>query len=165
MTLDQTRPEDMPEAEDLSLDRKLLAPPTKAVKRLGRPPKHGAYSGADMMPLTVRKRDEIVAVLRGNQVAVGPTDLPYVEMLARALAKVELFDRYMAVNGVFEPDPENPGRMIPAMVLKVYFTAMNTAARMCDQLGLTPKSRIALGIGMIQAEDLAGKMRDVREDD
>lgn len=150
------------EAEVVDSGSSLLPTPTKVKNKGGRPPKSGAYSGAQLVPLMSAKQKEITAILRGNQVAIGPSDSVAVGLLARALAHIEIIDRYLAVNGFFECDVET-GKTVPAPVLKLYYVAVNSAARQCDTLGLTPKSRLALGMGMIQAEDLAGKMAKERE--
>jgi hypothetical protein len=84
-----------------------------------------------------------------------------VTTLARAWAKIELFDRFFAACGMF--DEENKAR---AGDLKVYLAALNTVARMCDMMGLTPTSRVRLGLGMIQAQkDLGSMMSETSEED
>lgn len=124
----------------------------------GRPPKHGAYSGKELIPLTESKVELINRLLTGNVPVVGPTDQVAVELLARNLAKIEVIDRYLQVNGLFA-DKEGT----PRSVLRIYWQAMNAAARMCDALGLTPSARIRLGLAVAHAGDLASQMAAAKE--
>jgi hypothetical protein len=125
----------------------------------GRPPKHGAFSGVELALILPVKRDEIVSVLTGEQVIIGKTDMPAVNLLAGCLAKIELLDRFFMSYGIF--DEENKIREGP---YKMYLAALNAAVRMLAQLGMTPDARIKLGIGMIQAKkDLATMMSDDTE--
>jgi len=127
----------------------------------GRPPKHGAYSGSELVPVAMMKEKEIREVMTGAKIAVGRADVIIVGTLARALAKLELLDRFFAACGMF--DEENKLR---AGDLKVYLAALNATARLCDMLGLTPQSRVRLGIGLIQAnKDLASMMSETEEED
>lgn len=133
----------------------------KPKRPVGRPPKHGAYSGAELAILTPVKKDEIIQVLTGAKVMLGPADIVPVQMLAGCLAKMELIDRFFAACGVFN---EEGG--IRSNEFKVYLAAMNSATRLCSQLGMTPDSRIKLGIGMIQAnKDLASMMSEAAEEE
>ena len=147
--------------EEVLSNTGLMPMPPEGKPRIGRPPKSGAYSGSALLPLMNEKKAEILEVLRGHKVAIGPTDTVAVGLLARALAHIELIDRYLATTGFFETDAET-GKMVPAPVLRLYYVALNSASRQCDALGLTPKSRIALGMVLMQAEDLAGRMSDER---
>ena len=132
----------------------------KPKRPVGRPPKHGAFTGSELAILSPVKRDEIVSVLTGAKVSVGPADMIAVSMLAGCLSKMELIDRFFAACGVFDED--NAIRQGP---FKVYLAAMNAATRLCAQLGMTPDSRIKLGIGMLQAnKDLASMMVDATEE-
>jgi len=135
-----------------------LAKPKRPV---GRPPKHGAFSGSELVPIARAKASEIIEVLTGDKVAIGNTDRVIIGLLAGNLAKITLLDRYFASVGIF--DEENKVR---ASELKIYYAALNSAARTCDQLGMTPQSRVRLGISMIQAKrDLATMMDDAARRD
>lgn len=126
----------------------------------GRPPKHGAFSGAELAIITPMKEHEIREVLTGAKVIVGKGDSVVILSLARVLAKVELMDRFFAACGLF--DDENKLRQGD---MKVYLAAINAAGRLCDMLGLTPQSRVRLGIGLIQAQkDLGSLMSESEED-
>lgn len=126
----------------------------------GRPPKHGAFCGAELAPVADLKEQEIREILEGQKVALSRADSIPVTMLARTLAKMELLDRFFISEGLFDAEQK-----IRQGDLKIYLAAMNSAARLCDMLGLTPQSRLRLGIGMIQAKkDLAQMMADTPQD-
>lgn len=127
--------------------------------RDGRPPKHGAYSGKELIPITREKTDLIRGLLTGEVTAIGPTDAITVELLARNLAKIELIDRWLQVHGLFS-DKEGT----PQPVLRIYYQAVNAASRLCESLGLTPGSRVRLGLTSAQAQDLAARMQGVGKD-
>ena len=137
---------------------------TGMVKRgPGRPPKHGAYSGNVLIPITNEKRAEIMDVLYGTQLPIGRSDFTYVDLLARSLAKIEVMDRWLSVNGIIGADKD--GIPIPQPLLKVYWAAVNTAMRACDQLGMTPSSRMRLGHDLIVAErDMGARMAQARSE-
>lgn len=140
-------------------ESRLMLP--KAKRPPGRPPKHGAFTGLELAILAPVKRDEIVSVLTGQKVIVGPADMHAVALLAGCLAKIELIDRYFAACGEF--DEENKIRETP---FKVYLAAINAAVRMMSQLGMTPEARIKLGLGMIQTnKDLASMMHEASGED
>lgn len=133
----------------------------KVKRPVGRPPKYGAFTGAELALILPVKRDQIVAVLMGQATAIGPSDMVAVELLAGCLSKIELIERYFKACGIF--NEENKIRESP---YKVYLAALNAAIRMLAQLGMTPESRLKLGIGMIQAKgDLASLMSDIPEDE
>ncbi|MCK9600708.1 MAG: hypothetical protein M0R06_16825 [Sphaerochaeta sp.] len=128
----------------------------KSKRPVGRPPKHGAYSGAELVPITKAKTAEIIAVLQGDKIMVGKPDMVIINLLSGNLAKIILLDRFFAACGIFDDEGK-----IRTNEMKVYYAALNSAARTCDQLGMTPTSRLKLGISMIQAKkDLAGMMSD-----
>lgn len=130
----------------------------------GRPPTHGAYSGRVLIPLTLEKRKEIMDVLYGNEVPIAKTDLPYIDLLARSLAKIEAMDRFLAVKGLITADKD--GMQVPQPLLRVYWAAVNSAMRMCDQLGMTPASRYRLGHDMLVVEkDLGARMSQRRDEE
>lgn len=149
---------DSEERQKIPVSRLMLPKPKRPV---GRPPKHGAFSGSELMPIAMAKESEIVEVLTGAKVMIGMADMVPIALLAGCLAKIELFNRYFAAVGIF--DETNKPRQD---ALKVYLAALNAAARLCDQLGMTPQSRLRLGISMIQArKDLATMMHDGAEDE
>ena len=130
-------------------------------RKPGRPPKHGGYSGTELVPITKEKVALINSLLTGSVTIIGPVDEVAVSLLARNLAKIEIIDRWLQVHGLFSDEKLGT----PQPVLKIYWAAMNGAARMCDALGLTPTSRMRLGLGMAHvASDLGERMADARED-
>jgi len=132
----------------------------KVKRPVGRPPKHGAFSGAELVPVAAMKEQDIRDILTGAKVTVGPADAIPIGMLSKNLAIIELILRFFAACGLFDEDNKlRQGDM------KVYLAAVNASARLCDMLGLTPQSRVRLGIGMIQAsKDLATMMSDAAEE-
>jgi len=126
----------------------------------GRPPKHGVYSKFAMMPLRDIKTKEIMEVLSGERHLIQKSDVIVVSLLARASAQVELIDRWFQFHGIFED--EESGRPYP--ILNTYWKAIQTAAKLCNSLGLSPEGRIKLGLGYAQAEDLVTKIERARED-
>ena len=130
----------------------------------GRPPKHGAYSGGVLIPITEDKRKEIMDVLYGQDVPIAITDKVYVDLLARCLAKIEVMDRWLSQFGIIGEDKD--GLPIPQPLLKVYWAAVNSAMRACDQLGMTPASRYRLGREMLATEkDLGAMMASARAEE
>lgn len=126
----------------------------KTGKPPGRPPKHGAYSGSQLVPVTEEKTALVRGLLAGTMQLAGPTDAVAIELLGRNLAKIELIDRWLQVNGLFADREGNP-----QPILRIYWQATNAAMRLCDALGLTPTARVRLGIGIARAEgDLAAEM-------
>jgi len=128
----------------------------KVKRPVGRPPKHGAFSGAELALIIPHKRSEIIEILEGNKVAIGPADMPVVNLLAKNMAIIDLILRFFSSCGLFDEDNKmRQGDM------KVYLAAVNATARLCDMMGMTPQSRVRLGIGMIQAtKDLASMMSE-----
>ncbi len=126
---------------------------------IGRPPTHGSYSGRQLVPITKEKQLMVMGLLGGSATAIGPTDAVSVELLARNLAKIELIDRYLQVNGLFTKGGE------PQPVLRIYWVAMNAAVRQCNDLGLTPKARLSMGLQVAQAgKSLAELMSQDKEE-
>lgn len=128
-------------------------------KKRGRPPKHGAYSETALIPLQEKKIKLITDILLGERAMTTPADNIAKELLARNLAKVELIDIYLGEKGLFLNLEE--GR--PQPILKIYWMALNSAARLCEQLGLTPTARARLGLKVAQAVDLASQIYDAKQ--
>lgn len=126
---------------------------------VGRPPKHGAYSGRELIPVTAEKVSLVRGLLAGTVLAIGPTDAVAIDLLGRNLAKIEIIDRWLQAHGLFEELTNEP-----QPILRIYWQAMNAAMRACDALGLTPTARVRLGIGVAHAErDMAAEMAAERE--
>lgn len=132
---------------------------SKIPKRRGRPPKHGAYSETALIPLQESKMKLIEDILLGEKSIMSPVDNIAKELLARNLAKVDLIDRYLAERGLFVSLAEGK----PQPILKIYWMALNSAARLCEQLGLTPTARARLGLKVAQAVDLASQIHEAKQ--
>lgn len=128
------------------------------VKKRGRPPKHGAYSETALIPLQDKKLKLIMDILSGERAITTSADNIAIELLARNLAKVDMIDKFLAERGLFLSLEE--GR--PQPILKVYWMALNSAARLCEQLGLTPTARARLGLKVAQAVDLASQIHEAK---
>ena len=103
---------------------------------------HGAYSPLRLAP----RAEEIASELRALVPASSASDEPTVRLLALALAQVEAATLYVAERGVVDAKGQ------PAPILRHLGTMMNTAARLCDRLGLTPTSRAQLGLDLSRAK-------------
>lgn len=125
----------------------------------GRPPKHGAYSETALIPLQDKKLKLIMDILSGERAITTSADNIAIELLARNLAKVDMIDKFLAERGLFLSLEE--GR--PQPILKVYWMALNSAARLCEQLGLTPTARARLGLKVAQAVDLASQIHQAKQ--
>jgi len=125
----------------------------------GRPPKHGAYSGHELIPLTEEKTALVQQVLSGRELIVRPVDKVAVELLGRNLAKLELIDRWLQVNGIFAADGFSP-----QPILRIYFQAMAAATRLCNDLGMTPTARASLSKTLAQVADFATQMQEAEKD-
>lgn len=103
--------------------------------------RHGAFAVLRLAP----RAEEIADEVRGLVPAGSPADEPALRLLALSLAQVEAATLYLAENGVVD------SRGKPQGILKHLGTMTNTAARLCDRLGLTPTSRASLGLDLTRA--------------
>lgn len=124
-------------------------------------PTHGAHSSTQLLQLQQEKYRELEAILGGEQAQLVKTDRIAVELLARNLAKIVLFDEYFMQNGFFTVNEQ--GKKDIAPLLKVYWQAVNAATRLCNALGLTPESRLRLGLQAIQSEDALDEIQRARD--
>jgi hypothetical protein len=135
----------------------------------GRPPKHGGYSGFDMMAVAREKEEEIRATLAMAKIELGQQDAMVVSTLAQVLAKIEMLDRWFAVVGLIERVQlyeDRPAVVQVQSAMKIYLAAVNSAARLYDQLGLTPQSRNRLGLQIVKPkQDMASSMAEAREEE
>ena len=134
---------------------------TALVKRgRGRPPKHGAYSKFQLAPMEDAKLKEIVEIMKGDQLAIGYSDMLFVRLLARLLAQIELLDRWFVEHGLFN----DIGKGLPWPVLGPYQSMVKQAGRMLEQLGMTTVGRTKLGGTLLQNEDIAMKIQRARQE-
>lgn len=117
--------------------------------------KHAGYSEIVLAPLVEEMKKEILQLMAGEGLShIKPVDQIIVANLARCLARLQRFDAYLEERGdIMEKDRINP-------VLKVYFTALESARRYCEALGLTPISRARLGIDLSKSWDFARAMQE-----
>lgn len=99
---------------------------------------HGAHSELLIAPRAAEIRNR----LRELVPAYTPSDDPAVTLLALQLARVERIEAHLDEHGLLDPDGE------PRHVNKLWSACTNSAARLCDQLGLTPTSRARLGLDL-----------------
>lgn len=98
--------------------------------------KSGVYSERLLRPRAEELRAELQELVPVSTAADGPA----IELLAWNLARIERANAYLAEVGILD------GRGEPRPVLKVLSTWERTAARLFDQLGLTPPARAKLGV-------------------
>lgn len=108
--------------------------------------KHGAY-GQAITPRAEELREELLELVP----VVSDADQPTVTLLARVLARLEKADAWVDEHGLFD----RAGRTRP--ILKVIGGWESTAARLCDQLGLSPRARSALGLNLARTADAAAE--------
>jgi hypothetical protein len=91
------------------------------------------------------RADEIANDLRRIVPTGAEPDEPALRLLALVLARVEAANSWLDEQGLLTQRGE------PQPVLRVLSTWENTAARLCDRLGLTPTSRAQLGLRVARA--------------
>ena len=97
------------------------------------------------------------ALLTGDNYVIRPVDHITVDLLSRNLAHISEIDVYLGKNGLLDRkgDPRN--------ALKFYGAFMNAAIKLCDQLCITPKTRIQLGLNAApEAVDLAQEIQNAK---
>lgn len=103
--------------------------------------RHGGYSLVSLQPRAAVIADE----LRRLVPARSDADEPAIRLLALQLAQVEGIHEWLAEHGFVDEGGQ------PRGILRHLGTVTNTAARLCDRLGLTPSGRAALGLDMARA--------------
>lgn len=162
MSAKEMRPEKenkMTDTDRRASQLKGIQPPPKPAEEGNlRAVKHAGYSEIVLAPLVEEMKKEILQLMAGEGLAhIKPVDQIAVGNLARCLARLAKFDAYLEEKGeVMEKDKINP-------VLKCYFTALESARRHCEALGLTPVSRARLGISLGQQWDFAKAMQEAED--
>jgi hypothetical protein len=90
---------------------------------------------------------------------VKPEDELLVRMLVRELALQAVIAKFIAVEGMIE---EGKGIVSPQPVMKIWYLSINVAARLCEQLGLTPLARSRLKMNQ-DAFSLIKRISEVKE--
>jgi hypothetical protein len=109
---------------------------------------HGVTATLHLAPRT----EAIAADLTARVPAYSESDQPTVWLLAGVLAQIESGRDYLAEHGMLD------GKGKPRPVMNVLTTLQNSAARLCDQLGLSPTSRARLGVDLAKGADLAAEL-------
>jgi hypothetical protein len=97
---------------------------------------HAAFARFQLEP-RARELAEDVRVLLPTS---SESDEVAVRLLSLTLAQVEAATLWVAEHGIVD------GAGVPQLILKHLGTTLNTAARVCDRLGLTPAGRAGLGL-------------------
>lgn len=108
-------------------------------------------SGAEGALIVAPRAAELVAELRVLVPSGCDSDLPAITLLAWQLARIERANAYLAEVGLLDADG------VPQPVLRVLSTFENSAARLMDQLGLTPTARARLGLDVVRARGEAAR--------
>jgi P27 family predicted phage terminase small subunit len=131
------------------------------IEKRGRPATHGAYVAGRLDALTEQKTQEIHDLISGARTVIANTDRIAIELLARNLAKLQLFDEYLFDHGLFITDAQGQPGIQP--LLKVYWQALNSATRLCSALGLTTESRLRLGLELARSQDTLERIQDEKK--
>jgi hypothetical protein len=99
---------------------------------------HGAYSARALSGRVDELTDELRGVVPGAEAA----DDTVIRLLALLLAQIEAANAWVAERGLFK----RAGKGEPQPILTMQARWITAAAKLCDQLGLTPSSRVRLGV-------------------
>jgi phage terminase small subunit len=92
------------------------------------------YSNTSLAAV-VKTKVELVNEMLAQPGFISKADRLAIELLARNLAKVEMIDRWLQIQGLFTKTGE------PQPVLREYSRLVNSANRLLNDLGLTPRAR------------------------
>ena len=104
--------------------------------------RHGASALLRLAPRAGELADGLRELVPGASAA----DEPAIRLLALVLARIEAANGWLAEHGLFRR-----GGGEPQPVLRALSAWENTAARLCERLGLTPTSRAQLGLDLTRA--------------
>ncbi len=117
--------------------------------------KHGARATPEPKRQAAIERQLRDALpVRGSDGEAPAHDHIAVRLLAITLCRLETCARYVSEHGMFD----RSGRVRPATDYEQKL--IERAANLADRLGLTPKSRVALGLTLAQTADLAQALSD-----
>ena len=122
--------------------------PTVNVKMAANSTKHGRYAKKMvlMTPKIHRRKRQIIDLLEGHKFPFGEIDMIAVELLARNLTKIDMVDTYLAEHGLWDE------KGVPRAILSYYHNASTLAVNLCDKLGMTPTSRVKMGMQLSAGE-------------
>jgi len=92
---------------------------------------------------------------------VKQEDSSLVEMLARELAIQAIILKYLSRKGIID---EKKGKLDLQPIMTKYWISVQTATRMMNELGLTPKARKELGLDMERKFDIAMELQTIKEE-
>jgi hypothetical protein len=116
---------------------------------------HGARATPEPKRQAAIERQLAAALpVRGADGEAPAHDAIAVRLLAITLCRLETCARYVSKHGMFDKS----GRVRPAADHEQRL--IERAANLADRLGLTPKSRVALGLTLAQTADLAQALSD-----
>ena len=118
--------------------------------------KHGAYSVLRLAPRAREIRDELEELLPLR----SPADAPTVDLLAMTLAQLERAFIHLGAIQIDEAEAIRDGRKIDrataSTLQRLQADArgwVGRAERLLDDLGLTPRSRVGLGLQVAQTQN------------
>ena len=98
--------------------------------------KHGAFARFQLEPRARDLADDVRVLMPHG----SASDEIAIRLLSLSLAQVEAATLYVAAQGLVDEAGA------PQPILKHLGTMLNTSARLCDRLGLTPASRAQIGL-------------------
>jgi len=93
---------------------------------------------------------------------VKPEDASLIEMLARELAFQAIILKYLSRRGII--DESKKGKLDLQPIMTKYWVSVQTATRMMNELGLTPKARKELGLDTERKFDIAMELQTIKEE-
>ena len=99
---------------------------------------HGAFARFQLEPRARELAEDVRTLLPTG----SASDEVAIRLLSLTLAQVEAATLWVAAHGIVD------GSGTPQPILKHLGTMLNTAARLCDRLGLTPAGRAGLGLAI-----------------
>lgn len=118
-----------------------------AGQRAGEPSRaltHGAYAPAALAPRVAALAAEIAELVP----VCAPADRPLIKLLAWQLARVEAVNAWLDTAGIFD------AKGTPQPILARLGTWETQAARLLDQLGMSPTARVRLGVDLVRGASL-----------
>jgi hypothetical protein len=121
--------------------------------------KHGATAVLALAPRSA----QIAEGLRPLVPLCSEADEPAIRVLAGVLARIETANVFLDEHGLFRPGKDKQLQPVAERIA----SWENSAARMMDQLGLTPTSRAKLGVDLTRQRDAIAEaiaqQREARE--
>jgi len=143
--------------------RTAIVPGCSSGCRFGETGKCKAYDeGNDTCPVILELQDQRIKQIMALD-HVHDTDVHLVCELVKNLSFLDIVDRWL---GCVSPFLLEKGDLKARAVLKMRWVSAHSVSRLCEQLGLSPSSRKALGLnGKASALDMASAMADINSED